>query len=148
MQRKPAKKNPSKLLAKKAAKQTAAPKRGMPTFSKPSQHTLDVFERAIARLEGIERRVMFGYPSAFANGNMAVCVFQDRIMVRLSENDRADALTIEGAKLFEPSPGRAMREYVDFPRAVLDDEESIGEWMQRGLRYVAELPAKSKKAKR
>ena len=69
-------------------------------------------------------------------------------MVRLSETDRARALALNGAKLFEPSPGRAMREYVDFPRAVLDDDESIGGWMQRGLAYVATLPAKSRKARR
>jgi TfoX/Sxy family transcriptional regulator of competence genes len=132
-------------MPRKPVKKAAA-KRAMPTFSKPSQHTLAVFERAVARMDGIERRTMFGYPSAFANGNMAACVFQDRIMVRLSETDRAAALELPGAKSFEPSPGRPMREYVDFPRAVLDDPSSIEDWMRRGVAYAAGLPAKKKKA--
>jgi TfoX/Sxy family transcriptional regulator of competence genes len=60
----------------------------MPAFTKPSEGTLQTFEEAIAGLRGVERRTMFGYPSVFLNGNMLACVFQDRIVVRLSETDR------------------------------------------------------------
>jgi TfoX/Sxy family transcriptional regulator of competence genes len=127
------------------AKKTPAKKRQMPEFSKPSQDTLDAFNGAIGRVKGVERKTMFGYPAVFVNGNMLACVFQDRIMIRLSEHDRADALAIDGAKPFEPSPGRAMREYVDFPRSVVGDTSLFAEWMRRGADYAGSLPRKQKK---
>jgi hypothetical protein len=74
-------------------------------------------------------------------------VFQDRIMVRLSPADREAAVAIDGARLFEPSPGRAMKEYIDFPRSVIDDESALGAWIDRGARYVMSLPPKKKRSK-
>ena len=88
---------------------------------------------------------MFGYPSVFVRGNMLACVFQDRIMVRLSEADREAAMSIDGARPFEPSPGRAMREYIDFPRRIIDNSAALGEWIDRGASYVRSLPPKKKK---
>ena len=98
--------------------------------------------RHVARKEG--KRAMFGYPSAFLNGNMLACVFQDRIMVRLAERDRADALAA-GAKPFEPSPGRAMTQYVDLPPAVTADPPAMRQWIERGHAYGQSLPKKAKK---
>lgn len=140
-------KKSTKPTAKKksAAKRSGTKTRKMPEFSKPSERTLQAFERAIERLDSVERRTMFGYPSIFLSGNMLACVFQDRIMVRLSDLDRAEALDVDGATLFEPSPGRPMREYVDFPRSVVDDTESLAKWMHRGAGYVASLPPKTKR---
>jgi TfoX/Sxy family transcriptional regulator of competence genes len=141
-----------KVAAKKTSakmggrgRQGGATKRRMPEFSKPSQETVDAFSGAVERVQGVERKTMFGYPAVFLNGNMLASVFQDRIMIRLSERDRAQALLIEGARLFEPSPGRAMREYVELPRSVVTDASSLGEWLTRGAQHVASLPAKQKK---
>lgn len=139
-------KKPSKPAKKKAGK--AAKKkttRKMPVFSKPSAGTLAAFDRAVGARADVERRTMFGYPSVFLKGNMLACVFQDRIMVRLSPADREAAMTIDGARPFEPSPGRAMKEYVDFPRTVIDQESALGEWIDRGARYVMSLPPKKAK---
>jgi TfoX/Sxy family transcriptional regulator of competence genes len=124
------------------------PPRKMPAFTKPSAATLDAFARAVAGLPSIEHRTMFGYPSVFLNGNMLACVFQDRIMVRLSEADRADAISNVGGKPFEPSPGRAMREYVELPPHVAGDPPQLNAWLQRGRAYVQTLPRKKKRTKR
>src|SRR5689334_9169087 len=99
----PKKGKATKTAKKKTAKKKTA--RKMPVFSKPSAATLAAFDRAVDGHKGLERRTMFGYPSVFLKGNMLACVFQDRIMVRLSEADRAAAVSIDGARPFEPSPG-------------------------------------------
>jgi TfoX/Sxy family transcriptional regulator of competence genes len=121
------------------------PPRKMPAFTKPSAKTVDAFARGVDGLPGVEHRTMFGYPSVFLNGNMLACVFQDRIMVRLAEADRADAVSSVGGKPFEPSPGRAMREYVELPPRVADDPSQLNAWLLRGHAYVAALPTKKKK---
>lgn len=122
-----------------------AAKKKMPAFTKPTAATVQAFEGAIDGLAGIERRTMFGYPSVFLNGNMLASVFQDRIMVRLSESDRADAQSTAGARPFEPSPGRAMREYVELPASVVGKKAELRKWLERGRAYVASLPAKKKR---
>jgi TfoX/Sxy family transcriptional regulator of competence genes len=121
--------------------------RKMPAFTKPSAKTVSAFEQATDGLPGVERRTMFGYPSVFLNGNMLASIFQDRVMVRLSESDRADAMKRAGAAPFEPTPGRGMKEYVDFPAAVIADTRALRGWLERGSSYVATLPKKKKKAK-
>lgn len=117
----------------------------MPAFTKPSAQTIAGFERATKDLPRVERRTMFGYPSVFLNGNMLASIFQDRVMVRLSEPDRADAMKRAGAKPFEPTPGRGMKEYVDFPADVIADPRALRGWLERGIAYVSTLPSKPAK---
>jgi TfoX/Sxy family transcriptional regulator of competence genes len=52
---------------------------------------------------------MFGYASAFVNGNMFAGTFQDAIIVRLGEDDRVALLKLKGAARFEPMQGRPIR---------------------------------------
>jgi TfoX/Sxy family transcriptional regulator of competence genes len=122
-----------------------AAKKKMPAFTKPTERTVQAFDGAMSGLAGVDRRAMFGYPAAFVNGNMLASIFQDRIMVRLGDADRAKALAIKGARLFEPMPGRAMKEYVDLPPAVVHDGAALGGWMERAKDYAASLPPKKKK---
>lgn len=133
--------------AKKASPSKGKTARKMPAFTKPSAKTLEAFGHAVEGVAGVEHRTMFGYPSVFLNGNMLACVFQDRIMVRLSEADRVAATSDVGARPFEPSPGRAMKEYVELPARVADDPAALKSWVQRGRTYVQSLPKKAKTAK-
>ena len=120
--------------------------RTMPEFRPASEKLINIFSKAIESLPGIEPRKMFGYPCAFVNGQMFVGVFQDRLMLRLSDADRVKFLTLEGAKPFEPMPGRPMREYVEVPDDVLKSAE-LKKWLKKSLAYAQSLPPK-KKAKK
>src|ERR1043165_10017727 len=135
----PKKKTAKKGKDAKSAKDTKRAKktpRKMPAFTKPTEETRAAFERATDGLPGVERRTMFGYPSVFLNGNMLASIFQDRIMVRLSEPDRGDAIKRTGAKPFEPTPGRGMREYVELPSGVIADAKALRAWLEGGVGVV------------
>jgi len=139
---------PSRRQAAAPGKPTKRTARKMPAFTKPSAETVASFLQATQSLDGAEPRTMFGYPSVFLNGNMLACVFQDRIMVRLSEDDRAEATRKLGARPFEPSPGRAMKEYVELPRDVANDPKKLRRWLARGVAYVSALPPKRSRSKK
>ena len=124
----------------KAAKKSS--KRAMPAFTKAPPAVIATFDSATQSLPRIERRTMFGYPAAFLNGNMFACVFQDRIMLRLGERDRREALALPGAQPFAPMPGRPMKEYVELPPTIAHDPRELGAWFQRARSYVATLPPK------
>jgi TfoX/Sxy family transcriptional regulator of competence genes len=84
---------------------------------------------------------MFGYASAFVNGNMFAGTFQDSIVVRLAETDRAALLKVKGAAPFEPM-GHPMKEYVVIPAGIVAKPKGLGAWIERGHRYALTLPAK------
>lgn len=89
------------------AKRTAASTpRVMPTFTKAPAALVENFTRALADLPDVEPRRMFGYPAAFTRSQMFASLFQDQMIVRLSEKDRR-ALTEDGGRPFEPIPGRS-----------------------------------------
>ena len=89
------------------------------------------------------QRKMFGYPAAFINGNMFMGLFQDDMILRLSENHREKFLKVDGAKIFEPMPGRPMREYVAVPPRVMADKRALASWVSRAFKYGSSLKPKS-----
>ena len=116
-------------------------------FQKTPPWLATLFDEVIATFPG-ERRKMFGYPCVFLNGLLVSGTFADRVIVRLSETDRAEALKIEGAELFEPMPGRPMREYVVLPTELCETPEELAAWIDRGFGFVATLPPKTSAAKK
>jgi TfoX/Sxy family transcriptional regulator of competence genes len=96
----------------------------------------------------VEFKPMFGGPCYWTGGNMFAAVHQESLIVRLGEADRAELLAQPGAHLFEPMEGRAMKEYVVFPEAMLTDHEALRGWMAKGLAYAASLPPKEKKPRK
>jgi TfoX/Sxy family transcriptional regulator of competence genes len=120
----------------------------MPKWKPAPQELVSTFERAAATLSGAEVRKMFGYPAAFLNGNMFTGLHEDHLIVRLSEQDRTALLREKGARIFEPMPGRPMREYVVVPELILASPPKLREWLNRAQAYARTLPAKSFKGKK
>lgn len=90
----------------------------------------------------VSRRKMFGYPCAFVGGNLFMGLHQEAMILRLSDDDRSEFLGLEGAAIFEPMPGRPMREYVVVPPAVLGRTATLSGWIRRALGYAASIPPK------
>ena len=144
----PAKAAP-KAAAKKTAKKAAKPaKRQMPSFSKAPPALVAFFEQVVAGLPMAEPRKMFGYPAAFANGQMFASLFGDHMMLRLPAAERADFIQKFDSRLFEPVPGKPMREYVEVPPALLKPSGPLDDWLARSMAYAQSLPPKPAKTRR
>ena len=114
----------------------------MKAWKKTSPELVAAFDKALPASPGVTRRPMFGYASAFVNGNMFAGTFQDAIIVRLGERDRAELLKVKGATPFEPM-GRPMKEYVAVPASIVATPRLLGSWIERAHRYALALPAKN-----
>ncbi len=121
------------------------PKRAMPSFTKAPGDLVRTFENAMENFPVATQRKMFGYPAAFVNGNMFAGLFQDRMFLRLSDEDRAAIRKEYGTPLFEPMPGRPMRGYVEVPRYVLKSPRLLRTWLAKGMEYTKTLLPKTKK---
>ena len=102
------------------------------------------FDQAAPNDPKVVRKPMFGYPALYLNGNMFAGTFQDKVVARLSETERAKALKA-GAKPFEPMPGRPMKEYVVVPAADVAKPAALAKWIERARAYAVTLPGKTKK---
>jgi TfoX/Sxy family transcriptional regulator of competence genes len=119
----------------------------MPGFRKSPPELIARFDE-LAQLAGdTDRKLMFGYPVCVLRGNMFMGLHQDSLILRLAAADRAEFLARYDAGLFEPMPGRPMKEYVVVPPSLVYDDDAVSEWVRRSRTWADQLPAKKAKKK-
>src|SRR5579859_7806826 len=122
---------------------TEKPSQGM-TWRSPAE-LVKLFEDALDNWPGAQIRKMFGYPAGFVNGQMFTGLHEDKMFVRLSPDDLAALMRIEGAAPFAPMQGRPMREYAVIPASMLHDSKALHDWLVKAFDYTQSLPPKAKK---
>ena len=123
-----------------------SPTSDMPAWSKSPEDLQQAFHAAMTGFPDAERRQMFGYPAAFANGNMWTGLHQVNWVVRLPDAARAELLGIEGAGPFEPIPGRPMTGFAVLPASIVNDPEELHEWLHRAFEHALAMPPKAPKS--
>jgi len=111
---------------------------------KPDPKAKKALEAIVASVPGAVVKPMFGNFSGFKDGTMFAGMFGKEVFVRLSEDDRAAALEVPGAKVFEVMKGRPMKEYVCLPPAVLADKKKTGAWVAKSIAYARTVPPKKR----
>ena len=116
-------------------------------WTKSPQSLIDLFDKSVPSSVTVARRKMFGYPAAFANGNLFIGLHQGDFIMRLSEEDRTRFSTKYGERIFEPTKGRRMREYVRLPEELLTDARKRAPWIRRSLEYAEGIKPKARRKK-
>ncbi len=117
----------------------------MAKWEKSPESLIQLFGRVLPEDPAVERRTMFGYPCAFAGGNMFAGLFAKQMFVRLPEEERRLMLVEQGAKPFEPMAGRAMKDYVVVPPGIMAREIALRDLFARSLTFAKSLAPKSRK---
>jgi hypothetical protein len=111
----------------------------------PENHPL--FLAALPKDPRVETMNMFGGIAAKVNGHIFAGLFGRSTMVFLSDPDRAAALALEGASMFDPmGDGRARSDKVMLPERMMGDAAQLRRWIARAFKAAAMLPKKEKKA--
>ena len=116
-------------------------------WTKSPQPLIDLFDKSVPSSAGVTRRSMFGYPAAFANGNLFIGLHQNDFIVRLSEEDRTRFNARYGERIFEPMKGRRMREYVRLPDELLTNARKRAPWIKRSLEYAQGIESRNRSRK-
>src|SRR5229473_1224482 len=116
-------------------------------WTKSPQSLIDLFDKSVPSSVTVSRRKMFGYPAAFANGNLFIGLHQNDFIMRLSEEDRSRSSAKYGERTFEPMKGRPMREYVRLPEELLTDARKRAPWIKQSLEYAEGIKPKEIKPK-
>src|SRR6202008_5125672 len=70
------------------------------SWQKSPVELVERFAAALPQHPAVVRKPMFGYPAAFANGNMVCGLFQDSVVVRLGKEGAASVVAAGRAQQF------------------------------------------------
>jgi len=97
----------------------------------PAEQT---FHQIGTDLDGTTPGKLFGKPCFKVGKKAFVCFFQEEMVFKLTEESHTEALSLAGAKLFDPSgKGRPMKEWVQVPFAY---HEHWGKFAKAAIAYV------------
>lgn len=113
---------------------------------KPSPGLIAEFKAVVPQLRGAQPRKMFGYDAAFVNGNMAVGLWQNTCVVKVSPRDAKELIESGRGVPFAPMKGRVMTGWVELSEELSHDPEELLAWSERAVAHVATLPPKAAKA--
>lgn len=117
------------------------------TWRKSPPTLIARFAAATAGNPRLAPRQMFGYPAVFAGGSLCAGLHEDKLVMRLSEVDRAAAARI-GAVPWQPTPGRTMREYMALPETIVANPGALKRWLARAIAFTEGKAAEREPAKR
>lgn len=108
----------------------------MPTPDAQGMARLDVLADDLASLGvAFERAQMFGSPGLRlpGKGKFFASLIDEGVIFKLDGERHAEALALPGAHLFEPMPGRAMKQWVVVPFAQDEHWPELGRSAATGL---------------
>ena len=101
-------------------------------------------DRVLTILNGqpsLTHRPMFGGMAYFVHGNLACCVVNADLIVRVPKDEYADALALPNVREMDYS-GRTMRGWVIVAPAATDADASLTDWVRYGASTAQALPPK------
>ena len=96
---------------------------------------------ALARLDGVTEKRMFGGLCFMLNGNMVCGVHRQGGMARVGKENEASALQLDGVEPLSFT-GRKMGGMVDLHADTITDDRRRSEVLQLAIDFVNTLPAK------
>ena len=96
---------------------------------------------ALADESGLTERRMFGGVAFMLDGNMAVGVSGDELMVRTGPDRVDEALARPHARIFDLS-GRPMKGWVLVAPQGTADDADLADWLELGVSFARSLPPK------
>jgi hypothetical protein len=101
-------------------------------------------DRILARLigqPGLDQKKMFGGISFMVQGNFCCGVVKEEVCVRVGQAAYDEALAQPGVRPMDFT-GKPMAGWVFVGGDAVSDDDSLGLWVERGLKYALSLPAK------
>ena len=123
-------------------------KRSAGDWRKSSTEAISLLDALAPQDPEVVRKLMFGWPCLFANGNLFAGMHREGLVLRLPDSDRAKILKQSGVVEFAPMPGRIMKGYVMIASPLAWKRDELASWIDKSLAFGRQLPPKAKPAKK
>lgn len=97
----------------------------------------------LEELPGYQEKKMFGGICFLIFGNMACGIIKDDLIVRVGPTAYAEALRRPKTRPFDLT-GRVMTGWVMVTPEGCEDDDELGDWVEKGASFARTLPAKVK----
>lgn len=97
------------------------------------------YEQMMQAAEGMDVRArrMFDGMAIYSGEKMFAYLVGEEIGLKLSPDDRKEAMSMDGAEDMRPNPTSApMKEYVRMPADVLDNYDTFVQWVRKSALYA------------
>lgn len=92
--------------------------------------------------KNIVEKKMFGGVAFLLDGNMAVGVNKDDLIVRVDADEHDQLASQKNVRTFDLSGGRPMKGWLLVAPAGVKNDKDLRAWVKRGIEYAASLPRK------
>ena len=106
-----------------------------------SEELAERIRRRLARRKGVEEKRMFGGVGFLLHGNLLVGVWKDSLIVRLGPDEGEEALKEPHVSEFDIT-GRSMKGWVLVAPEGIENDDQLGGWVQRAVKFVGKMPGK------
>jgi TfoX/Sxy family transcriptional regulator of competence genes len=89
----------------------------------------------------LTEQAMFGGLAFMINGNMAIGVSGDELMVRVGKEAHEEVVALPGARTFDMG-ARPMRGWIAVDVSGYSTDADLQGWVDRGVAYATSLPPK------
>lgn len=97
------------------------------------------YEQVMKAADGLDTRArkLWGGMGVYTGEKMFAILVDDLVGLKLSPEDRQQALNLGGNPTFKPGPDAPeMSDYVQIPRSILDDPDQFKDWILRSANWV------------
>ena len=101
----------------------------------------DRIRKLVSRWKNTDAKKMFGGVCHLLNGNMVGGVYKDYLILRLGEEEAAEALKLSYTKPFDIT-GKPMKGWVMVEGRGFKTDEKLKSWLMKARAFVKTLPPK------
>lgn len=94
--------------------------------------------------KGIAEKKLFGGVAFLLNGNMAIGVNKNDLIVRVDAEDHDQLVSQKHVRTFDLSGGRPMKGWLLVAPSGVKAEKDLKAWIQQGIDFAGSLPKKSR----
>jgi hypothetical protein len=103
------------------------------------------FEAALPKHPDLQPRKMFGYPCCFVKGVFFTGLHEEKVVMRLPDEVKAQLPALDGAAAFDPMGGRPMKQWWVVPPSIIGDAGKLSALIADAFGRVQPLPGKAAK---
>ena len=112
-------------------------------WKKPTAEQMQQFDASLPDDPRMKRAMMFGLPHGKVGDHMFAGRHGTGVTVRVPPEDK-DKLLAQGCTIFEPFPGKQMKDWILLSPAIAGDARALSRWVRRAFDHTASLPPKGK----
>ena len=99
--------------------------------------------KILVKIEGLSEKKMFGGICFLVNGNMALGLVHDDLMIRVKPEDSEKLLSLPHVRKMDFT-GRLLKGFLYIGAKGTESDKALRKWVMKGIEFALSLPAKGK----